>query len=78
MALLFHSDHDSADDWCRALADRLPGMDIRVSPDDGAVEDIRYALVWLPPAGMLARYPNLEVILSLGAGVDHIFADPSL
>ena len=51
---------------------------IMVSPDDGAVEDIRYALVWLPPAGMLARYPNLEVILSLGAGVDHIFADPSL
>lgn len=78
MALLFHSDHDSADDWCRALADRLPGLDIRVSPDDGAVEDIQYALVWHPPAGMLARYPNLEVILSLGAGVDHIFADPDL
>jgi glyoxylate/hydroxypyruvate reductase len=43
--------------------------------DPGA---IRYALSWRHPPGALSDLPNLEVIFSLGAGVDHLFADPSL
>ena len=39
---------------------------------------VRYALVWLPDEGLLASLPNLEVIFSAGAGVDHIFADGKL
>jgi glyoxylate/hydroxypyruvate reductase A len=40
------------------------------------LSSVRYALVWLPDEGLLASLPNLEVIFSAGAGVDHIFADP--
>ena len=40
------------------------------------METIRYALVWDPPAGLLASLPNLEVIFSIGAGIDHIAKDP--
>ena len=39
---------------------------------------IRYALSWRHPAGALAGLPNLQAIFSLGAGVDHLFADPRL
>ncbi len=39
---------------------------------------IRYAAVWAPEVGLLASLPNLEVIFSSGAGVDHVFADPQL
>ncbi len=39
---------------------------------------IRYALSWRHPPGALADLPNLQVIFSLGAGVDHLFADPAL
>lgn len=39
---------------------------------------IRYALAWKPPHGVLASLPNLEVIFSLGAGVDGILGDPEL
>ncbi len=39
---------------------------------------IRYALSWRHPPGALADLPNLEAIFSLGAGVDHLFADPAL
>jgi glyoxylate/hydroxypyruvate reductase A len=39
---------------------------------------IRYALSWRHPPGVLEDLPNLRVILSLGAGVDHLFADPAL
>ena len=39
---------------------------------------VRYALTWRHPPGALQDLPNLRVILSLGAGVDHLFADPAL
>jgi glyoxylate/hydroxypyruvate reductase A len=39
---------------------------------------IRYALSWRHPPGALADLPNLKIIFSLGAGVDHLFADPAL
>ncbi len=55
-----------------------PGHDIRQWPDVGRAEDIRYALAWGPPAGELAKLPNLELIVSVGAGVDHLMKDPLL
>jgi glyoxylate/hydroxypyruvate reductase A len=54
-------------------AHRVAGHD---EPFDRAA--IRYALSWRHPAGSLADLPNLEAIFSLGAGVDHLFADPAL
>lgn len=39
---------------------------------------IEYALVWAPEAGRLAGLPDLKLIVSSGAGVDHILADPQL
>jgi glyoxylate/hydroxypyruvate reductase len=39
---------------------------------------VRYALSWRHPPGALLDLPNLEAIFSLGAGVDHLFADPAL
>ena len=42
------------------------------------INSVRYAVVWKPETGMLASLPNLEVIFSLGAGVDHIFSDKKL
>ncbi len=57
---------------------RQPDLDVRIWPDVGRVEDIRYALAWLPPLGALSTLPNLELIVSVGAGVDHIFRDPDL
>src|SRR5262249_40115678 len=34
--------------------------------------------VWRPPPGLLASLPKLKLILSLGAGVDHILCDREL
>ncbi|MEM7693289.1 MAG: glyoxylate/hydroxypyruvate reductase A [Pseudomonadota bacterium] len=41
-------------------------------------KDIRYALTWKPPQGLLRALPNLEVIFNLGAGVDAVLSDPDL
>jgi glyoxylate/hydroxypyruvate reductase A len=78
MALLFRSSVDSAKRWRAAIGELIPGLEARVWPDIGDPADIEYALVWKPPPGMLASLPNLKLILSLGAGVDHIFTDPQL
>ncbi|RTL67851.1 MAG: glyoxylate/hydroxypyruvate reductase A [Hyphomicrobiales bacterium] len=55
-----------------------PDLDVRVAPDLGNPAEIDTALVWLPPRGLLASLPNLKLIVSVGAGVDAILADPTL
>ena len=78
MALLFRSSVDSAARWSAELARLMPGLDIQLWPQIGDPAAIDYALVWRPEPGLLAGLPNLKLILSLGAGVDHILADPQL
>jgi glyoxylate/hydroxypyruvate reductase len=78
MALLFRSTVDSAARWSGQLGRLMPGLEIRIWPDIGDPAEIDYALVWRPEAGLLAALPNLKLILSLGAGVDHILRDPDL
>jgi glyoxylate/hydroxypyruvate reductase len=55
-----------------------PGLDVRIAPSLGRIEDIRYALAWHPRPGLLKTLPNLGLIISVGAGVDHLFRDPEL
>lgn len=76
--LLFSSAIDRGEWWREELVRRVPGLDVRIAPDIGAREDIEFALVWKPDPGLLRSLPNLRAIFSLGAGVDHIFADPEL
>jgi glyoxylate/hydroxypyruvate reductase A len=78
MVLLFYSDVDDPRPWRAALAQAIPELDFRVWPDARDLTQIEYALVWRPPPGMLASLPRLKAILSLGAGVDHIFGDRQL
>lgn len=65
-------------DWQRHFAALLPEFRV-VGWDDAATvpEAITHAVVWAPEPGRLATFPNLKLILSSGAGVDHL-ADPAL
>src|ERR1700739_547091 len=78
MALLFRSTVDSAARWRAQLTRLTQELEVRVWPDIGAPATIAYALVWRPEPGFLASLPNLKLILSLGAGVDHLLGDPQL
>ena len=42
------------------------------------MSEVKYAVVWKPEHGLMKSLPNLEVIFSLGAGVDHVFEDTDL
>lgn len=78
MSLVFYSLTDAPDPWREALAAALPEMEFRVWPDAGDRDAVRYTLVWKPPHGWHAQFPNLRAILSLGAGVDALLSDPQL
>ncbi|WP_371345160.1 2-hydroxyacid dehydrogenase [Ancylobacter sp. IITR112] len=71
-ALVFYSSVDNAQAWRSALIAELPDLDVRIEPDVGNPADIRYALCWTPPAGFFARFPNLQLVVNLGAGVDSL------
>jgi len=78
MALLFRSSVDSEARWKPQLTRLMPELEVRIWPEIGDTAEIDYALVWRPAPGSLASLPNLKLILSLGAGVDHILTDPHL
>lgn len=78
MAILFSSTTDSAPHWRNEIARHLPDHEFRIWPRIGDPAVIEYAIVWRPQPGLLASLPNLKLILSLGAGVDHLLRDPGL
>ena len=78
MALLVALSELPQEKWAARLEVEAPGLEVRRWPHAGRREDIEFALVWKPPAGLLSSLPALKAIFSLGAGVDHILEDPHL
>ena len=65
--------------WEERFRMLAPQRDLRRWPEHlGDPADIAYACAWHAPHGLLAGLPRLKAVFSLGAGVDHVFADPDL
>jgi len=65
--------------WEERFQTLAPQHRISVWPDRvGIPADVHHACVWHPPPGLLAGFPNLKAIFSLGAGADDLLADPTL
>ncbi|MBP2150237.1 glyoxylate/hydroxypyruvate reductase A [Xanthobacter flavus] len=82
-AMVFYSAFDDPVEWKAALQAAMPALDVRIADVasgavDGDAADIRYALVWKPPQGFFARFPNLQLVINLGAGVDALVARDDL
>jgi glyoxylate/hydroxypyruvate reductase A len=58
--------------WRDRLQKKLPDVIIECHPNVKDKDDVRFALCWKPEPGVFKQYKNLEVVQSLGAGVDHI------
>lgn len=71
--LAIKSDFERFDEWIESFAHSDL---IIVNWDDiEDASDIDYALVWKPETGALAKMPNLKIIFSIGAGLDHLKGD---
>jgi glyoxylate/hydroxypyruvate reductase A len=78
-AILIAVDGPQAAEWLTDLRVHAKTREFRIWPHAiGNPDDVTYACVWNPPHGFLAGFPNLKAIINLGAGVDHLLADPTL
>ena len=74
--VLIKVDRDQTERWQQALLRMRPDLELRTFPFVGDPESVDVALVWNPPQGLLASLSNLQAVVSIGAGVDHILKDP--
>jgi glyoxylate/hydroxypyruvate reductase A len=72
MAFVYKSDPKRAAIWARLFAQHRPGLPFRIWPEVGDPNEVRFLAAWLPPENLAATFPNLEVLFSVGAGVDQL------
>ncbi|MBT2771075.1 hydroxyacid dehydrogenase [Halomonas sp. ISL-60] len=61
-----------------ALRDGVNDVVLRHPHEIDNPEDVRFAICWLPSNQAFEAYPNLELAMSIGAGVDALLAHPGL
>ena len=61
-------------EWQDLFGQYHPELEV-VEWDDPKADQADYALVWEPDAGRFSQMPNLKIVMSAGAGVDHILTD---
>ena len=74
MTFLFNSDAKRGAVFARAFAEELPDLAFSMDPASVDPDEVRYLITWTVPDD-LARYRNLEILFSIGAGVDQFNAD---
>lgn len=78
MSFLIVTSHRDPKAWVKALKEKKPDLDLEVYPEVADPSKVEFALSWKHPHGIYKNYPNLKVIASMGAGIDHIIDDPDI
>lgn len=73
MTFLFNSDATRAKIFAELFAQELPDVPFASDPASVDPQSVRYLITWTAPAD-LARYENLEILFSIGAGIDQFDA----
>jgi len=58
--------------WQEIFAREMPEADFRCWPQIGDPAEIRYLVAWTLDAALIATLTNLEIVFSIGAGVDQL------
>ncbi len=78
MAILLAAPDRNISKLSRRVQVLAPELDVRTYPDSGDLSEIVFAVLWKHPPGLLASLSGLKAVTSLGAGVEHLLADPDL
>jgi glyoxylate/hydroxypyruvate reductase A len=77
MAILLSTKASTMEAWRDALLEVDSSLDVRLFPEAGDPAEIEAAVCWTAhDMAELRRYPNLKLIVSMGAGVDHLMRPP--
>lgn len=72
MSFVYKADPARAEIWSSLFKQHLPDMPLHIWPDVPRPQEVRFLAAWLPPDDLARRFPNLEVLFSVGAGVDQL------
>ena len=62
----------------QAAAPVMPDLQVRLWPEATDADDVLAVAAWHPPAGLFNTLPQLQLIASIGAGVEHILRVPDV
>jgi glyoxylate/hydroxypyruvate reductase len=78
MSILLVAQHRDMEPFKKAINDKDPNIDVEIWPDVENADRVQFAVAWNHPKNVFKRFPNLKVISSLGAGIDHLTYDESI
>lgn len=78
MSILYYSSGADEDQILQALQQQLPDQTIYVWPECADKSSVTTAIAWQPPIDFFDDLINLQQILSIAAGVDHLLNHPRL
>ncbi|TVR15171.1 MAG: glyoxylate/hydroxypyruvate reductase A [Balneolaceae bacterium] len=78
MSLLIVSPDRNAKPFADAIRKIDANIDIEVWPAVEKPERVQFAVAWNHPKHLFDKFPNLRVISSMGAGVDHLMSDDTI
>lgn len=78
MSLAIISPGKNPNAWIKVIQELNPDLKIQVYPNISDPDEVEVAFLWQHPEGSLSSFPNLKLISSMGAGVDHILRDKSI
>ncbi|MFJ5297783.1 2-hydroxyacid dehydrogenase [Pseudomonas sp. NPDC088368] len=72
MSFVYKAEPERGEEWRALFRQLAPDMPFYVWPETGPAHEVRYLAVWEPPDRLMERFPNLELLFSVGAGVDQL------
>jgi glyoxylate/hydroxypyruvate reductase A len=70
MSFLYKADPVRGAEWAKLFSEKAPQIPFHCWPDTGDRAAVRYLAAWLPPEDIAIQFPNLEIMFSVGAGID--------
>lgn len=75
MRVLHYGDEARGRAWSQAVTQALPEVEFACWPDVRDAGEIRHLVAWTLPDELIAALPALEVLFSVGAGIDQLALD---
>lgn len=72
MSIAVICNHKNPKPWAEAIQRHLPDEKVEVFPHISNFEEVDFLVVWKATTEEFQQFPNIKVIQSLGASVDHI------
>ena len=72
MSILIIFENKDSGPWEKILKEKLPNTLIEVYPNVKDSSTVNFVICWKPKNNVLSKFPNVKVIQSVGASIDHI------